>query len=90
MLPQTDAPHATLINNWIDINTPKIWINYKIWKDFIVWTSFDKISTMGEQFWNDTLDVNFTNIFGPAFFVPKLNMHIFGTWNLKGQYYLAQ
>jgi hypothetical protein len=23
MLPKTDAPHATLINNWIDINTCK-------------------------------------------------------------------
>jgi hypothetical protein len=42
MLPQTDAPHTTLIKNWIDINTRKRWINFTIWLDFIVWTSFYK------------------------------------------------
>jgi hypothetical protein len=43
MLPQTDAPHATLINNWIGINTCKWWLNFTIWLYFIVWTSFYKI-----------------------------------------------
>ncbi len=42
MLPQTDAPHTTLINNWIDINICKRWINFTVWLGFIVWTSFYK------------------------------------------------
>jgi hypothetical protein len=48
MLPQTDALHATLINNWIDINTRKRWINFTIQLDFIMWTSFYKNSGNSE------------------------------------------
>jgi hypothetical protein len=44
MLPKTDAPQATLINNWIDINTRKRWINFTIQLDFILQNN-DYLST---------------------------------------------
>ncbi len=36
MLPQKDAPHATLINNWIDKNTGIRWKNFTIRMNFIL------------------------------------------------------
>ncbi len=50
-LPKTDDSHATLINNWIDINTRQRWIIFTIWLDFIVWISFyktDHFDNIGE------------------------------------------
>jgi hypothetical protein len=45
-----DAPHTTLINNWIDINARKWWINFTIWLNFLVSSYFTKL--LKKCLWN--------------------------------------
>ncbi len=47
-----DAPHATLINSWIDINTCKWWINSTILLNFIASSYFRKVCLLVWSFLN--------------------------------------
>ncbi len=49
---QNNAPHATVINNWININTHKRWINFSIWLTSLCHLILQKYYYIGLTFEN--------------------------------------